>query len=161
MLFLRALKCIVLPIVFVNVVLAVLDMMSVGAAGGVGGKTVLLYLCTTVSAGIMGVVITLIFKQWYTIGSPATSDEAYIRLGCTLGEEVDETESFLVVNATTGNVQCESTQDYTDDMMAHTYWNFNDVNNTFVTNTGGVEDVTLSDTIYDGVFMKLITEYVS
>lgn len=37
-LFLRALKAIVLPIVFVNVILAVIDMMKAGSAGGIGGK---------------------------------------------------------------------------------------------------------------------------
>ena len=35
----RMLKCIVLPIVFVNVVIAVVDMMQMGKAGGVGGTT--------------------------------------------------------------------------------------------------------------------------
>jgi Na+/H+-dicarboxylate symporter len=35
--FLRALKAIVLPIVFVNVIISMVDMMDVGAAGGVGG----------------------------------------------------------------------------------------------------------------------------
>ena len=161
-LFLRALKCIILPMVFVNVILAVLDMMRVGAAGGIGGKTVVLYVITTVMAGIIGVVMSLIFQRWYTEGTPhATGDgPASVQLGCTLTEDVDATESYLVVNPITGMVQCESTQDYTDEMMAHTYWNFNDVNGTFATNTGNMAEVTLSDIIYDGVFMKLITDNI-
>ena len=149
--------------VFVNVILAVLDMMKVGAAGGIGGKTVGLYVLTTVLAGIIGVVMSLIFQRWYTQGTPHATDEgpASVQLGCTLTDDVDATEAYLVVNPTTGMVQCASTEDYTDEMLAHTYWNFQDVNSTFVTKTGGtVDEITLSDTIYDGVFMKLITEYV-
>lgn len=159
-LFLRALKCIVLPIVFVNVVLAVLDMMSVGAAGGVGGKTVLIYLCTTIIAGIMGVVITLIFKRWYTVGDPDDKGATYVQLGCNIGEEVDSPSSFLIVNETTGDVQCASADLITEEEIKHTYWHFNDVNDTFVTTGGGVDDVSLSDTIYDGIFMKLITDNI-
>jgi Na+/H+-dicarboxylate symporter len=158
-LFLRALKCIVLPIVFVNVILAVLDMMSVGAAGGVGGNSVLLYLCTTVLAGILGVVLTLIFKRWYTVGTTEVTGSSYVQLGCTLTEETDA-DAFLVVNSTTGEVVCESVADYTEEMVPMTYWEFHDVNNTFVTSGGGVEEVSLSDTIYDGVFMKLITDNI-
>ena len=159
-LFLRALKCIVLPIVFVNVVLAVLDMMSVGAAGGVGGKTVLLYLFTTVLAGIIGVLVTLVFKPWYTQGVPPDSDEDYyIQLGCDPTDKAASGPSYLVANETTGDVYCDSADNYlTDDVVAMTYWSFNDVNNSFVMKGAKtVEDVSLSDTVYDGVFMKLIT----
>ena len=36
--FIRALKCVVLPLVFVNVIISVVDMMSVGKASSIGGK---------------------------------------------------------------------------------------------------------------------------
>ena len=36
--FIRALKCVVLPLVFVNVIISVVDMMSVGKASAIGGK---------------------------------------------------------------------------------------------------------------------------
>lgn len=36
--FIRALKAIVLPLVFVNVILSIVDMMAVGRASAVGGK---------------------------------------------------------------------------------------------------------------------------
>ena len=38
--FIRALKAVVLPLVFVNVILSMVDMMSVGRASAVGGKTI-------------------------------------------------------------------------------------------------------------------------
>ena len=136
-------------------------MMSVGAAGGVGGKTVLLYLCTTVLAGIIGVLVTLIFKRWYTQGAPDTSEDFYIQLGCDPTDKDASGPSFLVSNETTGDVYCDSADNYlTDDLIPMTYWTFNDVNNSFVMKGGAatVEDVSLSDTVYEGVFMKLITE---
>jgi Na+/H+-dicarboxylate symporter len=38
-LFIRALKCLVLPLIFVSVTISVLDMMAIGRAGSVGVKT--------------------------------------------------------------------------------------------------------------------------
>jgi Sodium:dicarboxylate symporter family len=38
--FIRALKAVVLPLVFVNVILSMVDMMSVGRASAVGGKSI-------------------------------------------------------------------------------------------------------------------------
>lgn len=49
--FIRALKCVVLPLVFVNVIISVVDMMSVGKASTIGGKVCfclfLVSSCTT------------------------------------------------------------------------------------------------------------------
>jgi len=67
-LFLRALTAVVLPIVFVNIVIAVVDMMLVGAAGGVGAKSIGLYLSTTLMASIFGVIISVIFSRWFIAG---------------------------------------------------------------------------------------------
>lgn len=49
-LFIRALKCVVLPLVFVNVILSVVEMCTVGRAGSIGWTTIGLYLVTTVFA---------------------------------------------------------------------------------------------------------------
>jgi Na+/H+-dicarboxylate symporter len=38
-LFIRSLKCVVLPLVFINVIISVVDMMNVGRAGSIGWKT--------------------------------------------------------------------------------------------------------------------------
>ena len=66
-LFLRCLKAIVLPIVFVNVIIAVVDMMMVGAAGGVSAKTVGLYLATTLLAGTLNMIRELIERNIFVI----------------------------------------------------------------------------------------------
>ena len=53
-LFIRALKCIVLPLVFVSIAISVLDMLSLGNAGKLVGNTIGLYVVTTFCAAIIG-----------------------------------------------------------------------------------------------------------
>lgn len=152
-LFLRMLKCIVLPLVFVNVIIAVVDMMQVGKAGGVGGRTVLLYLCTTIMAGIIAVVFSVIFKRWYLRGDVSDASPAYVTLGCRA-----DNSSYLMEDPTTGTISC--TSEYPDENSI--LWTFGDVNSTFMTTGGGTEvtEVSLSDTIYEGVFLTLIPENI-
>jgi Na+/H+-dicarboxylate symporter len=47
-LFIRALKCIILPLVFVSIAISVMDMLALGKAGSMVKKTIGLYLFTTV-----------------------------------------------------------------------------------------------------------------
>ena len=146
----RSLKAIVLPIVFVNVIIAVVEMMAAGTAGGIGGKTVALYLGTTLIAGTFGAVFASIFSQWFAVGDNAGTESAtYFTLGCN-----GDNNSFLAHDSD-GAVTC--TADFTseNDIM----WLFGDVNNSFVMKDGlSVEEISLSDTIYNGVFMKLVTD---
>jgi Na+/H+-dicarboxylate symporter len=155
-LFLRCLKAIVLPIVFVNVIIAVVDMMMVGAAGGVGAKTVGLYLATTLLAGTFGAIFSATFSRWFAVGENFTAEDstgnAFITLGCS------DSNSFLAQSAD-GSVSC--TANWTDDNEI--LWDFNDVDDTFsrLDGSGGaVADISLSDTIYEGVFEKLFTDNV-
>ena len=53
-LFIRALKCIVLPLVFVSIAISVMDMLSLGNAGKLVGSTIGLYLFTTLCAALIG-----------------------------------------------------------------------------------------------------------
>ena len=48
--FIRALKCIVLPLVFVSIAISVMDMLALGDAGSIVGVTIGLYVCTTIFA---------------------------------------------------------------------------------------------------------------
>lgn len=154
-LFLRCLKAIVLPIVFVNVIIAVVDMMMVGAAGGVSAKTVGLYLATTLLAGSIGAIFSRIFSRWFAVGENFTGEEstgnAFITLGCS------DSNSFLT-QSTDGSVSC--TANWTNDNEI--IWDLNDVNETFSRSDGGgaIADISLSDTIYEGVFEKLFTDNV-
>lgn len=64
-LFIRSLKCFVLPLVFVNIIIAVVDMMSVGKASSIGWTVIALYLITTVAAAFFGSMSTLMFMKFY------------------------------------------------------------------------------------------------
>jgi Na+/H+-dicarboxylate symporter len=64
-LFIRALTCFVLPLVFVNIIIAIVDMMSVGKATSIGWNVISLYLTTTVAAAFFGTMSTLIFMRFY------------------------------------------------------------------------------------------------
>jgi Sodium:dicarboxylate symporter family len=144
------LKAIVSPIVFVNVTIAVVEMMQVGAVGAVGGKTIGLYLLTTLLAGTMGCLSTAIFQRWYTVGETEETGPIFITLGC-------EAEGSYLPENPDGTIEC--TSDWLDEREI--LWQFGDYNNTFLTTTGSkVADVSLSDTIYQGIFLKLLTDNI-
>merc|ERR1712003_274513 len=64
-LFIRALKCFVLPLVFVNIIIAIVDMMSIGKATSIGWTVIALYLITTITAAFFGSMSTLMFMKFY------------------------------------------------------------------------------------------------
>lgn len=149
--FIRALKAVVLPLVFVNVILSVVDMMSVGRASSIGVRTIGLYLLTTVLASILGLISILCFKSLFDQGSFEESGPAMVQLGCS------EEEGSFLTHSTDGTVSCSA--NLTGDMS--NYFVINDVDNTFVkAKKGPINDLSLSDTIYDGVFTKLITNNI-
>lgn len=64
-LFIRGLKAVVLPLVFINVTISILDMMTVGKAGSIGWKTIAVYLLTTIIAAILGIISVVLFKPLF------------------------------------------------------------------------------------------------
>ena len=90
----------VLPLVFVNVVLSVLDMMAVGRASTVGWKTIGLYLLTTMLASIIGLISILSFKSLFDQGEFDDPSPARVQLGCEEG-------SYLA-HDDFGNVSCNA-----------------------------------------------------
>jgi hypothetical protein len=114
------LKCIVLPIVFVNVIIAVVDMMQVGTAGGVGGRTVILYLCTTVIAGILACFYSAIFNRFYLKGDQEEKQPSFITLGCSNTFATDDpttttddtmTQDSFLMQYPNGTLACASDYD--------------------------------------------------
>jgi Na+/H+-dicarboxylate symporter len=147
-LYIRALKCVVLPLVFVNVILSVVDMMSVGKAGRVGVKTISWFLLSTVLAATIGVISIVCFKGLFEQGNFEEDTAATIQLGC------DDQGSALVHNPD-GSVAC--TANITEGASAK--FVILDVDSVFVTkSTGPANDISLSDTVYQGVFAKLVTD---
>jgi len=101
-LFFRSVICFVIPLIFVNIITAIVDMMNVGNATSIGYTVIALYLTTTVAAATFGIVSTLVFMGFYK-----AADEAIEDTGAS-GQDID------------------------------------------------LAEVTISDTIYDGIFMDIV-----
>jgi solute carrier family 1 (neutral amino acid transporter) protein 5 len=150
-LFIRSLKCVVLPLIFINVVISVVDMMSVGQAGSVGWKALVLYLVSTVFASVIGVISILIYKGLFRKGDYPVGGPAMVTLGC------NEEGSFLA-ETTNGTLMCTSEYTAEEDIE----FTIVDITKTFMTASGGAaDDISLSDTVYDGVFTKLVTSNIT
>ena len=139
---------------FVNVILSVVDMMTVGKAGSIGYKTIGLYLLTTVCASILGILSTLAIKPLYEQGDFADPGPAYVQLGCSGSDSMS-----YVTEGEDGSLMCSAMMDGDDTMMQQ--FVIEDVSGTFLKKTSGpASDISLSDTVYDGVFRKLVTSNI-
>jgi hypothetical protein len=82
-LFIRALKCIVMPLVFVSVTISVMDMLSLGEQGTIVGLTIGLYVLTTVLAAAIGSITSVMFSRFYELMNSAPVEvEPEVRIGC-------------------------------------------------------------------------------
>eukprot|EP00538_Stauroneis_constricta_P000807 CAMPEP_0119572294 /NCGR_PEP_ID=MMETSP1352-20130426/44547_1 /TAXON_ID=265584 /ORGANISM="Stauroneis constricta, Strain CCMP1120" /LENGTH=540 /DNA_ID=CAMNT_0007621979 /DNA_START=208 /DNA_END=1830 /DNA_ORIENTATION=+ len=146
--FIRALKAIVLPLVFINVVISVVDMMSLGRASAIGWKTIGLYLLTTIIASIVGIISIVSFKGLFDQGKFDDDEPSQVSLGCNK-------ENFFVTEQDDGSLMCmEADGDNIEFVI-------DDITGSFVKKSGGArDDISLSDTIYDGIFTKLITSNI-
>ena len=148
--FIRALKAIVLPLVFVNVMISVVDMMSLGRASAVGWKTIGLYTLTTLIASVIGLLAIVMFKNKFEERPFDADTPAFVKLGCNADGE-------FLTELTDGTVQClpDGFEDGDSSFI------IDDISGTFKrVSQGARDDISLSDTIYDGVFTKLITDNI-
>jgi hypothetical protein len=86
-------------LVFINVIISVVDMMSVGRAGSVGWKTIVAYTITTLIASVLGIIAILIFKPLFKTADFPPKEPAMVLLGCT------NTSEYLT-DFPDGNVGC-------------------------------------------------------
>lgn len=125
-------------------------MMSVGKASAIGWTVIGLYLSTTVMAAFFGCMSTLAFMTLYQTEEFPASEPPYVMLGCTAdGTYLAETDD--------GNVVC-SADFATDDPNVN--FIIEDVSKTFVRSNGGAAQVSLSDTIYQGIFQKIVPDNI-
>ena len=147
-LFIRALKCVVLPLVFVNVILSVVDMVSLGRASSVGVSTIVLYLGTTVIASIIGIISIFCFKGLFTEGTFTDPGPATITLGCDI-------DGYLLAEMPDGSVTCSNSS------SSASAFTIVDISKTFArVSSGARNDISLSDTVYDGVFTKIVSSNI-
>jgi solute carrier family 1 (neutral amino acid transporter) protein 5 len=149
-LFIRALKCVVLPLVFINVVISVVDMMVIGRAGSIGWKTIALYTMTTLIASVLGIIAILAFKPLFRTDTFAEDGPATIMLGCNA-------DGSFITEGSDGSLSCAS-----DGLAEDSMFIIDDLTGSFVRTSGGISDsVSLSDTVYEGVFTKLVTDNIT
>jgi Sodium:dicarboxylate symporter family len=138
--FIRSLKCVVLPLVFVNVITSVVDMMTVGKAGSIGWKTIFFYLLTTVVACVLGIVSSMAMKPLYKQKKFASAGPAFFQFQC------DTEGSYITEDTTTGALSCMAGTANMDNSM----FIVNDMSSTFVKKSSGVaSDIGLSQTVRD------------
>lgn len=142
--FIRALKCIVLPLVFVSIAISVMDMLALGDAGSIVGLTIGLYVCTTFFAACVGCTVAGIFSHTYVLGDgapdPVLPD---ILLGCDGG-----TSGTYLAEQADGSITCAA---------AGSTFLVEDLNGYFQKSKAaeGLAELTLSESIYDGLFLKM------
>ena len=151
-LFIRCLKAVVLPLVFCNVAVSVVDMMMMGRASSVGIKTIVLYVCTTLIASIIGLISILSFQSLFIQGDFDTQAAAFVSLGCT------EEGSLLTEDPSDGTLMCMANGNETS---PYTQFEINDITGVFARADGSsYAEISMSETVYSGVFLKLITDNI-
>lgn len=148
-LFIRALKCIVLPLVFFSVVISVVDMMALGRASSIAWKTISFYIMTTVIASVIGIITTLSFKGLFKYEYIPPPGPAMVTLGCNK-------DGSLMTELEDGSLVC--TANYTS--AEDTEFIIEDITKTFVSKSQGPTTLSLSDTIYQGIFHKIISSNI-
>jgi hypothetical protein len=144
-LFIRALKCIVMPLVFVSVTTSVMDMLSLGEEGTIIRWTIGLYVLTTVLAAAIGCITSVIFKRFYILAdSVVVEQNPDVRNGCQTNSNGAIT-SYLT-KQDDGSVLCMASalplENGTLLFMLH------DENGYFAKATPGLTTLTLSESIY-------------
>lgn len=150
-LFIRALKAVILPLVFVNVAVSVVDMLLMGRASSVGVTTIILYTCTTLIASTIGLISILIFHNLFEEGHFDEDGKPLIQLGCTAEG------TLLMENMDDGSLACVADANATS---AYTHFEIIDLTAGLSTTESGYSQLTMSETIYDGVFRKSITDNI-
>lgn len=148
-LFIRALKAVVLPLVFFNVMLSVVDMMAAGRASAVGLKTIGFYTFTTLIASIVGLISVLSFKGTFKEGNFDPPADALVSFECT-------EEGTFITEMEGGSLTCAA-----DPPAANASFVIDDLSGHFVKTSGAFAQISMSDTLYSGVFMKLITDNIT
>jgi Na+/H+-dicarboxylate symporter len=147
-LFIRAIKCLVTPLVFCSLIVGMADMLAVGKAGKIGWRTALLYMFTTVVATCEGMVWVLIFRPLFGNRAKETEDKTPVfALGC------DKPGYFLTHNSN-GNVTCSLDPLYEEskDFSSSSKFFVTDINKAFAQSGEGFQKRTLTQALQGQLF---------
>jgi len=153
-LFIRALKCLVLPLIFVNIIIAVIDMLSIGNAAKIGGTTVVIYMLTTTVAAIEGTLCAYLFKGFFSeMPYDEPSGEALVTLDCT------GVPGTILHSFPNGTVACIPESEVVNG--SSTEFKVNDINSVFVKSTSSINtEMSLSETMQEGIFKRFVPQNI-
>ena len=86
-LFLRALQCTVIPMMFFNIVCSIYDVFGSGSAGSLGKRAIWLYTLTTVIATIEGILMANIFSSLLESDNGESDDDDGVKVSLVCPED--------------------------------------------------------------------------
>ena len=152
-LFLRALKCVILPLVFCSITISVMDMLALGKAGTMVAVTIGLYIFTTICAVCFAILSSLAYSSKYVVAEDTTGEAIppEVRLACSVDDAMNPTSFLTEMND--GSVMCAAGEATSESLFL-----MEDVNGYYATSADakGVTQLSLSESLYQGLFMQLI-----
>ncbi|KAG7381986.1 hypothetical protein PHYPSEUDO_005400 [Phytophthora pseudosyringae] len=101
-LFIRAMQCLVSPLIFTGLVVSMTDMTLGAQAVTIGGRTLLLYLATTAVATSIGLCMALLFRDAFD-ATPFPANETAVAVAIECGDR----PGFYLSWSANGTVNCE------------------------------------------------------
>lgn len=155
-LFIRAIKCLVTPLVFCSLIVGMADMLAVGKAGVIGWRTALLYLFTTIVATVEGMLWVLLFRPLFgNRSTEKTIEPAEFAFGC-------EQPGYYLTHSSNGSVSCAFDSLYESNKTFSTSSVFiaNDVNKVFKTAEEEFSKRTLTQAL-QGQFFAMVPSNIT
>lgn len=100
-LFLRALQCAVIPMMFFNIVCSIYDVFGSGSAGNMGKRAIWLYTLTTIIATIEGIIMANVFSSLLESDDGYSDDDDGVKVSLVCPED----EGMMTV-MTDGSILC-------------------------------------------------------
>ncbi|GLE01262.1 hypothetical protein PINS_up010092 [Pythium insidiosum] len=156
-LFVRAIKCLVSPLVFCSLIVGMADMLAAGKASQIGWRTALLYAFTTLMATCQGLIWVVIFRPWFGHDAPTqeTVKPAAFALAC--GEP-----GYFLAHAPNGSVQCvfDAAFNATQQLSATSVFNVTDVHGSFALRAAPFVQRSLSQAL-QGQLQAIVTSNIT
>ena len=177
-LFLRALKCLVIPLVFCSMVCSTVELSTLGLAGAVGISTFGMYMVTTILAVFTGIISCSVFQSLYS-NDEADKDlsplnAAFICAGGFADEEKngddgdDDSITRVLTVVAGGGLEClplsqehptvdDDTDAIIDQLSANSTFGFVDVNDVVMKASEGLAERGIPETI-SSTFESIVTD---
>lgn len=150
-LFIRALKCLVVPMVFVTLVVGMADLIRIGKASKIGWRSGVLFIFTSLVASMEGVFFALLFRSG--ISKFKKPDPVYkqpiVAFKCANG-------NFMAMNETTQMMQCTGNST----SSAFSQLEIRDINGVLQLKTTDVKILSFSDQL-QGLFRVLVPDNIT